>query len=124
MQPPLRARPGRDRERPRCHLSQGRRLALPADRPPHRRQPPRLPRHPRRLPALLPRLRLSHLHPPPGRLPVIFDISAVLLFGAASALAVKTKSAGGGAAIVLFLFGFFTAGTGAYDPIVSVVKAT
>lgn len=55
---------------------------------------------------------------------MIFDISAVLLFGAASALAVKTKSAGGGAAIVLFLFGFFTAGTGAYDPIVSLVKAT
>ncbi len=48
---------------------------------------------------------------------MIFDISAVLLFGAASALAVKTKSAGGGSAIVLFLFGFFAAGTGAYEPI-------
>ncbi|MFF7040135.1 hypothetical protein [Streptomyces massasporeus] len=54
---------------------------------------------------------------------MIFDISAVLLFGAASALAVKTKSAGGGAAIVLFLFGFFAAGTGAYEPIRDLVKA-
>ncbi|MGW4939931.1 hypothetical protein ACWEQH_44440 [Streptomyces sp. NPDC004166] len=48
---------------------------------------------------------------------MILNISAVLLFGAASALAVKTKSAGGGAALVLFLFGFFVAGTGAYEPI-------
>jgi hypothetical protein len=54
---------------------------------------------------------------------MIFDISAVLLFGAASALAVKTKSAGGGAAIVLFLFGFFAAGTGAYEPIRDLVEA-
>ncbi|MEU0894231.1 hypothetical protein CLM62_05495 [Streptomyces sp. SA15] len=55
---------------------------------------------------------------------MIFDISAVLLFGAASALAVKTKSAGGGAAIVLFLFGFFAAGTGAYEPIRDLVQAS
>jgi curli biogenesis system outer membrane secretion channel CsgG len=54
---------------------------------------------------------------------MILNISAVLLFGAASALAVKTKSAGGGAAIVLFLFGFFAAGTGAYEPIHHVVQA-
>jgi hypothetical protein len=54
---------------------------------------------------------------------MIFDISAVLLFGAASALAVKTKSAGVGTAIVLFLFGFFAAGTGAYEPIRDLVKA-
>jgi hypothetical protein len=51
------------------------------------------------------------------------NISAVLLFGAASVFAVKSKSAGGGAAIVLFLFGFFAAGTGAYDPIHNVVSA-
>ncbi|MEU9346372.1 hypothetical protein AB0D74_34705 [Streptomyces sp. NPDC048278] len=50
-------------------------------------------------------------------------ISAVLLFGAASAFAVKTKSAGGGAALVLFLFGFFAAGTGAYEPIHNLVQA-
>ncbi|QKV94042.1 hypothetical protein HUT19_21660 [Streptomyces sp. NA02950] len=52
------------------------------------------------------------------------NISAVLLFGAASALAVKTKSAGGGAAIALFLFGFFAAGTGAYEPIHNLVQAS
>ncbi|MBQ0849546.1 hypothetical protein J8N05_15195 [Streptomyces sp. BH-SS-21] len=55
---------------------------------------------------------------------MILNISAVLLFGAASALAVKTKSAGGGAAIVLFLFGFFAAGTGAYEPIRNLVQAS
>ncbi|MFE8013452.1 MULTISPECIES: hypothetical protein [Streptomyces] len=54
---------------------------------------------------------------------MILNISAVLLFGAASAFAVKTKSAGGGAALVLFMFGFFTAGTGAYEPIHNLVEA-
>lgn len=55
---------------------------------------------------------------------MILNISAVLLFGAASALAVKTKSAGGGSAIALFLFGFFVAGTGAYEPIHNLVQAS
>ncbi|MEU0059582.1 hypothetical protein [Streptomyces sp. NPDC006334] len=55
---------------------------------------------------------------------MILNISAVLLFGAASFFAVKTKSAGGGAALVLFLFGFFAAGTGAYEPIHNVVQAS
>ncbi|KUL80493.1 MULTISPECIES: hypothetical protein [unclassified Streptomyces] len=55
---------------------------------------------------------------------MILNVSAVLLFGAASALAVKTKSTGGGAALVLFLFGFFTAGTGAYEPIHNLVQAS
>lgn len=55
---------------------------------------------------------------------MVLSISAVLLFGAASTLAVKTKSAGGGAAIVLFLFGFFAAGTGAYEPIHNLVQAS
>ncbi|MEU4032947.1 hypothetical protein [Streptomyces collinus] len=55
---------------------------------------------------------------------MVLNISAVLLFGAASALAVKTKSAGGAAALVLFLFGFFTAGTGAYEPIHNLVQAS
>ncbi|MFF9237232.1 hypothetical protein ACF1AL_00190 [Streptomyces sp. NPDC014801] len=55
---------------------------------------------------------------------MVLNISAVLLFGAASALAVKTKSTGGGAALVLFLFGFFTAGTGAYEPIHNLVQAS
>ncbi|MCX4528106.1 MULTISPECIES: hypothetical protein [unclassified Streptomyces] len=55
---------------------------------------------------------------------MIFTISAVLLFGAGSYFAVRTKAAGAGAAIVLFLFGFFAAGTGAYEPITNVVKST
>ncbi|MGX5214858.1 hypothetical protein ACWKT3_40320 [Streptomyces violaceus] len=55
---------------------------------------------------------------------MILNISAVLLFGAASFFAVKTRSAGGGAAVVLFLFGFFAAGTGAYEPIHSLVQAS
>jgi len=55
---------------------------------------------------------------------MVLNISAVLLFGAASALAVKTRSAGGGAALVLFLFGFFVAGTGAYEPIHNLVQAS
>jgi hypothetical protein len=54
---------------------------------------------------------------------MVLNISAVLLFGAASALAVKTRAAGGGAATVLFLFGFFAAGTGAYEPIHNLVQA-
>ncbi|XUL91103.1 hypothetical protein ACQ86D_34450 [Streptomyces galilaeus] len=55
---------------------------------------------------------------------MILNISAVLLFGVASVLAVKTRSAGGGAAVVLFLFGFFVAGTGAYEPIHNLVQAS
>ncbi|MFI9613236.1 hypothetical protein ACIHCM_16450 [Streptomyces sp. NPDC052023] len=54
---------------------------------------------------------------------MILNISAVLLFGAASVFAVKTNSAGGGAALALFLFGFFAAGTGAYEPIHNLVQA-
>ncbi|MBC3986614.1 hypothetical protein H8N01_29550 [Streptomyces sp. AC536] len=50
-------------------------------------------------------------------------ISAVLLFGAVSFFAVKTKSTGAGAAVLLFLFGFFTAGTGAYGPIHDLVAS-
>ncbi|MCX4541294.1 MULTISPECIES: hypothetical protein [unclassified Streptomyces] len=52
-----------------------------------------------------------------------FTISAVLLFGAGSFFVLKSKSAGAGAAMVLFLFGFFTAGTGAYEPITNLVKS-
>jgi hypothetical protein len=55
---------------------------------------------------------------------MILNISAVLLFGAASAFAVRTRSAGGGVALVLFLFGFFAAGTGAYEPIHNLVQAS
>ncbi|OIJ96507.1 hypothetical protein BIV25_18285 [Streptomyces sp. MUSC 14] len=50
-------------------------------------------------------------------------ISAVLLFGIASVFAIKTRSTGAGAAVLLFLFGFFTAGTGAYGPIHDLVAS-
>ncbi|MEO3767679.1 hypothetical protein [Streptomyces sp. B5E4] len=53
-----------------------------------------------------------------------FTVSAVLLFGVASFFAVRTKAAGAGAALLVFLFGFFTAGTGAYEPIRDLVQAT
>lgn len=50
-------------------------------------------------------------------------VSAVLLFGTASFFAVKSRATGGGAAVLLFLFGFFTAGTGAYGPIHDLVAS-
>ncbi|CAL9474029.1 hypothetical protein [Streptomyces sp. enrichment culture] len=52
-----------------------------------------------------------------------FTVSAVLLFGLASAVAVKTKATGAGAAVLLFLFGFFVAGTGADEPIRALVHS-
>ncbi|MFF4751774.1 hypothetical protein ACWD5R_20340 [Streptomyces sp. NPDC002514] len=54
---------------------------------------------------------------------MILTFSAVLLFGLASVVAIKTKSTGAGAAVLLFLFGFFTAGTGAYGPIHDLVAS-
>ncbi|QNA74182.1 hypothetical protein C8250_021745 [Streptomyces sp. So13.3] len=45
------------------------------------------------------------------------SISAVLLFGVAAVFALKVKSTSFGAALVLFLFGFFAASTGASGPI-------
>ncbi|MFF4524184.1 hypothetical protein [Streptomyces bluensis] len=50
-------------------------------------------------------------------------LSTVLLFGIASVIAIKTKSTSAGAAALLFLFGFFTAGTGAYGPIRDLVAS-
>ncbi|WP_329334717.1 hypothetical protein OG866_14065 [Streptomyces sp. NBC_00663] len=50
-------------------------------------------------------------------------LSAVLLFALASVVAVKTRASNAGAAVVLFLFGFFTAGTGAYGPIRDLVAS-
>lgn len=52
-----------------------------------------------------------------------FTVSAVLLFGIATLFVLKSRAAGAGSAMVLFLFGFFTAGTGAYTPITSVVRS-
>ncbi|MCD9144356.1 hypothetical protein [Streptomyces albireticuli] len=52
-----------------------------------------------------------------------FNVSAVLLFGIAAVFVLKSRAAGFGSALILFLFGFFTAGTGAYGPIASVVRS-
>jgi hypothetical protein len=48
---------------------------------------------------------------------VAVNLSAILLFGIAAIFIVKAKAGGIGPAIVLFLLGFFTAGTGADEPI-------
>jgi hypothetical protein len=48
---------------------------------------------------------------------MVLSISAVLLFGAASIFAIKSRSTSFGAALVVFLFGFYVAATGAAQPI-------
>jgi small neutral amino acid transporter SnatA (MarC family) len=48
---------------------------------------------------------------------VVLSISAVLLFGVASVFAVRNRSASVGAGVVLFLFGFYAATTGAATPV-------
>jgi hypothetical protein len=48
---------------------------------------------------------------------VILSVSAVLLFGTGTALALRFKSTSFGAAVVVFLFGFYVAATGAATPI-------
>lgn len=48
---------------------------------------------------------------------MILSVSAVLLFGAASVVAVRSGAARIGAATVVFLFGFYAAATGAAGPI-------
>jgi hypothetical protein len=49
---------------------------------------------------------------------VILTISAVLVFGVASVFAIRAKSTSfGGAVVVVFLFGFYAAATGAAHPI-------
>ena len=52
-----------------------------------------------------------------------FTVSAVLLFGLASVIAVKTKATGASAAVLLFLLGFFVAGTDADEPIRNLVHS-
>lgn len=54
---------------------------------------------------------------------MILNISAVLLLGIASTVAIKTRTTGPGSALLLFLFGFFVAGTGAYGPIRDLVAS-
>ncbi|MEV6669941.1 hypothetical protein [Streptomyces sp. NPDC051162] len=45
------------------------------------------------------------------------SVSAAVLFGIAAFFILRLRYAGPGTAIILFLSGFFTAGTGAYGPI-------
>ncbi|MFJ6696487.1 hypothetical protein ACIQM4_10490 [Streptomyces sp. NPDC091272] len=45
------------------------------------------------------------------------NLSAILLLAIAAIFIVKAKAGGIGPAVVLFLLGFFTAGTGADEPI-------
>ena len=44
-------------------------------------------------------------------------LSAVVVFAVAAFFLIRSHAVGFGAALVLFLLGFFTAGTGAYGPI-------
>ncbi|MFI9028831.1 hypothetical protein [Streptomyces sp. NPDC053560] len=50
-------------------------------------------------------------------------ISAAVLFGILTFALLRGRSVSGGSAIVLFLFGFFVAGTGAYGPIHDLCQA-
>ncbi|MEU1309632.1 hypothetical protein ABZ419_12160 [Streptomyces cinnamoneus] len=45
------------------------------------------------------------------------NISAIVLLLIATFFLLRSKAVGFGSALVLFLLGFFTAGTGAYGPI-------
>lgn len=45
------------------------------------------------------------------------NLSAIFLLGIAAIFIVKARAGGIGPALVLFLLGFFTAGTGADEPI-------
>ncbi|MFJ9410831.1 hypothetical protein [Streptomyces sp. NPDC101393] len=45
------------------------------------------------------------------------SISAVVLFGILTVVLMRGRHVSVGSALVLFLFGFFIAGTGAYKPI-------
>lgn len=48
---------------------------------------------------------------------MVLTLSAVLMLGVAAYFILRTRTVSTGAAVVLFLFGFFAAGTGAYGPI-------
>jgi hypothetical protein len=55
---------------------------------------------------------------------VILSVSAVVLFGAATFFAVRSRSTSAGAAVVVFLFGFYAAATGAAGPINDLMAST
>ena len=48
---------------------------------------------------------------------MILTVSGVLLFGVASFFAVRSRATSFGGTLVVFLFGFYTAATGAATPI-------
>lgn len=54
---------------------------------------------------------------------MILTISAVLLFGTAAAFLLRSHALGFGSGLIAFLFGFFTASTGASEPIRNVIEA-
>ncbi|MFD3416751.1 hypothetical protein [Streptomyces decoyicus] len=54
---------------------------------------------------------------------VALTISAAVLFGLLAFAVLRGRNVGAGSAIVLFLFGFFIAGTGAYKPIYNLCQA-
>ncbi|WP_329374232.1 hypothetical protein OG896_23930 [Streptomyces sp. NBC_00669] len=54
----------------------------------------------------------------------MLSVSAVLLFGTGTLFAIRSKSTNFGAALVVFLFGFYAATTGVAEPITEIVTAT
>jgi hypothetical protein len=54
---------------------------------------------------------------------VILSVSAVLLFGVASYFAIRSRATSFGGAIVVFLFGFYAAATGAAHPVNQVMAS-
>jgi hypothetical protein len=55
---------------------------------------------------------------------MILSVSAVVLFGAATYFAVRSRATSAGAAVVVFLFGFYAAATGAAGPINDLMAST
>ncbi|MBT2383009.1 hypothetical protein [Streptomyces sp. ISL-11] len=54
---------------------------------------------------------------------MVLSLSAVVVLGIMTALILRARTVGPGTAVVLFLFGFFAAGTGAAGPINRVCAA-
>ncbi|MFG2760283.1 hypothetical protein [Streptomyces wuyuanensis] len=54
---------------------------------------------------------------------MIVTLSAVALFGLLTFVLIRTRHVGAGAALAVFLFGFFTADTGASTAIRSAIQA-
>jgi hypothetical protein len=48
---------------------------------------------------------------------MVLNLSAIVVLAVAAFFLIRSRAVGPGAALVLFLLGFFAAGTGAYGPI-------